>query len=83
MSGNHRESTIIHLEEVSPDSSELHFPAGSSFLSSSYSNLLGLKPFENIPRTEDNADVDYYAVLAIKPDVFIGFAASYFLGFRK
>ena len=34
-------------------------------------NSLGLKPFEPIPRTEDNTDVDYYAVLSIKPDVHL------------
>lgn len=67
MSASHRESTIIHFEESSPNSTELHFPAG---IATCFISFLGLKPFEPIPRTEDNADIDYYAVLSIKPDVF-------------
>lgn len=78
MSGSLRESTIIHLEETSSNSNELHFPAGTiSFLIT----FKGIKPFEPIPRTEDNTDIDYYAVLAIQPDVRVIFIVFIFVGF--
>lgn len=31
--------------------------------------FLGLKPFEEVPRTEDNTEIDYYKVLDLDPDV--------------
>lgn len=78
MSGSLRESTIIHLEETSPNSNELHFPAG---IVSYIITIKGIKPFEPIPRTEDNTDIDYYAVLAIQPDVRVVFIVFIFVGF--
>ena len=31
---------------------------------------LGLKPFEAVPMTEDNTEIDFYKVLDIDPNVF-------------
>lgn len=31
--------------------------------------VLGLKPFEKVPMTEDNTEIDFYKVLDIDPDV--------------
>ena len=30
---------------------------------------LGLKPFETVPMTEDNTEIDFYKVLDIDPNV--------------
>ena len=36
--------------------------------------LIGLRPFEEVPMTEDGAEIDYYKVLGIDPDVGRGVA---------
>ena len=38
-------------------------------VSCGYLRVLCLKPFEEIPRTEDNTEIDYYRVLDLDPDV--------------
>ena len=68
MDDTSNEPHIIAASTLSSDSRELHFPNGGNREDRSVI-LIGLRPFEEVPMTEDGAEIDYYKVLGIDPDV--------------